>query len=87
MFYFATAFNQNLGSWNTAAVSNMGSTFAASAFNQNVGGWNTARVQDVSSVCSLPSHARGLIAVGRVTIDRAVVLCLLLLCGRLMGAS
>jgi hypothetical protein len=38
----------------------------ASTFNQNIGGWNTARILSMSEVCSLPSHAHGLICVLRV---------------------
>ena len=43
MFVEATAFNQNIGSWNTAAVTDMVGMFAfATAFNQNIGSWNTS---------------------------------------------
>jgi surface protein len=38
----------------------------ASAFNQNIGRWNTARILSMSQVCSLPSHAHGLICALRV---------------------
>jgi surface protein len=51
MFVLATAFNQNIGSWNTAAVTNMAEMFAfATAFNQNIGGWNTAAVTNMNSM-------------------------------------
>jgi surface protein len=37
MFYSATAFNQNIGSWNTAAVTNMGYMFySATAFDSKI---------------------------------------------------
>ena len=39
---------------------------SAKAFNQDIAGWNTARVTTMASVCSLPLHARGLIARGGV---------------------
>jgi surface protein len=40
MFLNASAFNQNIGSWNTAKVGNMESMFSgATAFNQNLGNW------------------------------------------------
>jgi surface protein len=47
MFAGCTILNgpSNIGSWNTASVTNMRSMFAeASAFNQNIGSWNTSAV-------------------------------------------
>jgi len=49
MFRDATAFNQNISSWNTGAVTNMYEMFKdAPAFNQNIGTWNVANVEDFS---------------------------------------
>jgi len=49
MFFDANIFNQNIGSWNTAAVTNMSGMFEkASAFNQNIGSWNTTAVSNMS---------------------------------------
>ena len=49
MFYYATIFNQPIGSWNTAKVTDMSNMFFnASAFNQPIGAWNTALVNNMS---------------------------------------
>ncbi|RFS17092.1 BspA family leucine-rich repeat surface protein [Emticicia sp. C21] len=52
-FMFANCTNlngpTNIGTWNTAAVTNMSNLFyGAFAFNQNIGTWNTAAVTNMS---------------------------------------
>jgi surface protein len=65
VFYGASAFNRNIGSWNTAAVANFTYSFyKAAAFNQNIGSWNVAAATTVVSmfqaraISSLPCQPR-----------------------------
>jgi surface protein len=57
MFRVASAFNQPIGDWNTAAVTNMQAMFdRASAFNQNISyqdgtpKWDTSGVTNMASM-------------------------------------
>jgi len=48
MFFSATAFNQNIGAWNTGNVVNMeGMMRNATAFNQNIGSWNISNIINI----------------------------------------
>ncbi|WP_338791681.1 BspA family leucine-rich repeat surface protein [Bernardetia sp. MNP-M8] len=51
MFNRCTAFNGNIGNWNTENVTSMSSMFErASSFNQDIGNWNTESVTSMSSM-------------------------------------
>ena len=50
MFY-KSAFNQDISSWVTSAVTNMGDMFnQATAFNQDIGSWDTSKVVNMENM-------------------------------------
>jgi surface protein len=54
LLYGASAFNQDIGSWNVGSVTTLYQTFySASAFNQNIGSWSTASVTTMYQACFL----------------------------------
>jgi len=51
MFRYATAFNQNIGSWNVDSVTDMSYMFKwAVNFNQDISAWNVSNVTDMSEM-------------------------------------
>ncbi|CAL6308799.1 unnamed protein product [Bathycoccus prasinos] len=55
-FYRKNTFNGDIGSWNTAQVTDMGYMFSdASAFNQDIGSWNTAQVTIMAGMFTFAS--------------------------------
>ena len=65
MFFNATAFNWNIGSWNTASVTNMSYMFyQATAFDGDISSWNTAAVTSIGSMFMMLQHSIKIYQVG-----------------------
>ncbi len=60
MFFGTTAFNGDIGGWNTALVTNMFEMFfRATAFNRDISRWNTEKVTSMSGMFSAATAFNG----------------------------